>query len=72
MAYTSITGIYFPPEMIEGFGMAMGSRLYTSYAPGVYGLTLAILLLTVILVSFLPARRIAKMRAADAIRGKVE
>lgn len=72
MAYTSIIGIYFPPEMVEGFGMALGSRLYTSYAPGVYGVTLALLMLAVTIVSFLPARKIAKMKATDALRGKVQ
>jgi ABC-type lipoprotein release transport system permease subunit len=72
MAYTSITGITFPPDIIEGFGLAMGATLYTSYAPGVYGITLAILMLSVIVVSFLPARRISKMKATDAIRGKTQ
>ena len=72
MAYTSTTGIYFPPEMVEGFGMALGSRLYTSYAPAVYGATLMILMLAVTVVSFLPARRIARMKATDALRGKTQ
>lgn len=72
MAYTSTTGLSFPPEMTEGFGMAIGATLYTSYAPGVYGITLAILMLSVIIVSFLPARRISKMKATDAIRGKTQ
>ena len=70
MAYTSIVGISFPPEMTEGFGMAMGAKLYTRYAPGVYGVTLVILMLSVTMVSFLPARRISKMKATDAIKGK--
>ena len=70
MSYTSTTGLSFPPEMIEGFGMALGATLYTRYAPGVYGITLFILLLSVIIVSFLPARQISKMKATDAIRGK--
>jgi len=72
MAYTSIIGITFPPEMIEGFGMALGATMYTSYAPSVYGITLMILMLSVIVVSFLPARRISKMKATDAIRGKTQ
>ena len=72
MAYTSIVGISFPPEMTEGFGMAMGAKLYTRYAPGVYGVTLVILMLSVTMVSFLPARRISKMKATDAIKGKTQ
>lgn len=70
MAYTSTTGLSFPPEFIEGFGMALGAKLYTSYAPGVYGITLVILLMSVVIVSFLPARQISRMKATDAIRGK--
>jgi len=70
MAYTSIAGISFPPDVVEGFGMAMGTKLYTTYAPAVYGITLVILLLSVIVVSFLPARQISRMKATDAIRGK--
>jgi len=72
MAYTSIIGITFPTEMVEGFGMAMGATLYTSYAPEVYGVTLMILMSSVIIVSFLPARTISKMKATDAIRGKTQ
>ena len=72
MAYTSIIGITFPTEMIEGFGMALGATMYTSYAPSVYGVTLVILMFAVIIVSFLPARRISKMKATDAIRGKTQ
>ncbi len=71
IAYTSIVGITYPAEVIDEFGIAMGATLYTSYAPGVFALTLAILMLSVIVVSFLPARRISKMKATDAIRGKV-
>lgn len=72
MAYTSIIGISFPPEIVEGFGMALGSTLYTSYAPGVYGITLMILMLSVTIVSFLPARKISRMKATDALRGKTQ
>jgi ABC-type antimicrobial peptide transport system permease subunit len=50
----------------------MGATLYTRYAPGVYGVTLLILMLSVTVVSFLPARRISKMKATDAIKGKTQ
>jgi len=71
IAYTSIVGITYPADVIDEFGIAMGATLYTSYAPGVFGLTLSILMLSVVVVSFLPARRISKMKATDAIRGKI-
>lgn len=71
VAYTSVIGITYPADVIDEFGIAMGATLYTSYAPGVFVLTLSILMLSVIVVSFLPARRITKMKATDAIRGKI-
>lgn len=70
MWYTSTIGLSFPPEMVEGFGMALGATLYTRYAPGIFIVSLTILLISVIIVSFLPARHISKMKATDAIRGK--
>jgi len=70
ISYTSTTGLSFPPEIIEGFGVALGATLYTRYAPGVFFITLVVLLLSVVVVSFMPARQISKMKATDAIRGK--
>jgi len=72
IVYTSVVGITYPAEVIDEFGIAMGATLYTSYAPGVFAVTLSILMLSVIIVSFLPARRISQMKATDAIRGKVQ
>ncbi len=71
MAYTSISGLHFPEEAIEDFGMALGATLYTSYAPSVFGATLLILLGSVVFVSFLPARKIVKLKVTDAIRGRI-
>jgi len=72
MAYTTITGINFPVEAIDDFGMALGATLYTRYAPNVYVVTIVILILSVVIVSFLPARKISKLKATDAIRGKIQ
>lgn len=71
MVLTSKFGIHFPEETMDSFGFAMGAVLYTHYVPQVYLVTLGILLCSVIVVSFLPARRISRLKATDALRGKL-
>ncbi|MCB0404126.1 MAG: FtsX-like permease family protein [Bdellovibrionales bacterium] len=69
LAHAAKIGIGLP-KMSDNMGIAIGARLYASYAPQVLVVTLCVLLCSVVVVSFLPARRIAKMRPTDAIRGK--
>ncbi|MGD2295353.1 MAG: FtsX-like permease family protein [Candidatus Aminicenantes bacterium] len=58
------------PEAVDDFGMALGEALYPVYGTGlVIGTTILILLVTTI-VSFLPTRKIAKLKPTDALRGK--
>jgi len=59
------------PEAVDDFGMALGEALFPVYGTGlVIGTTILILLVTTI-VSFLPTRRIAKLKPTDALRGKM-
>jgi putative ABC transport system permease protein len=59
------------PEAVDDFGMALGEALFPVYSTGlVVGTTLLILVVTTI-VSFLPTRRIAKLKPTDALRGKM-
>jgi ABC-type lipoprotein release transport system permease subunit len=59
------------PEAVDDFGMALGEALFPVYSTGlVVGTTLLILLVTTI-VSFLPTRKIAKLKPTDALRGKM-
>ena len=59
------------PEAVDDFGMALGEALFPVYGPGlVIGTTILILLATTI-VSFLPTRKIAKLKPTDALRGKM-
>ncbi len=58
------------PAMTESYGFAVGERLFPVFTAGlVVGTTLLVLVVTTI-VSFLPVRRIAKLKATDALRGK--
>ncbi len=59
------------PEATDTFGFALGEKLFPVYSTGlVVGTTLLVLLVTTI-VSFLPTRRIAKLKPTDALRGKM-
>ena len=61
----------FPQETMDSFELALPSTLYPSYGlPLVLGTTLLVLI-TVTIVSFLPTRRISKLKPTDALRGKM-
>jgi len=59
------------PQAIDSYGFAIGEKLFPTYSAGlVIGTTLLVLLVTTI-VSFLPTRKIAKLKPTDALRGKL-
>lgn len=67
--YMVVKGISFNMDANE-LGIAMGDTMYASITPGlVFGTMLFILIITA-WVSYLPARKIARMQPTDAIRGK--
>lgn len=58
------------PGGIEEYGIAIAEKIYPTYSLGlIIGTTLIIFIVTTI-VSYLPARRISKMKPTDALRGK--
>jgi len=60
------------PEAVDSYGFAIGERIYPIYSGGlILGTTLLVLIVTTI-VSFLPSRRIAKMKPTEALRGKIQ
>jgi ABC-type lipoprotein release transport system permease subunit len=70
LIYVATTG-YGLPEATENFGYAMGNRIFPVFTAGlVIGTTLLVLIVTTI-VSYLPTRRIAKLKPTDALRGKL-
>jgi len=59
------------PEAVDDYGIALGEALFPVYGTGlVIGTTILILLVTTI-VSFMPTRKIAKLKPTDALRGKM-
>jgi len=68
---TAVKGMTFPQETIDSMNLALPSTLYPSYGvPLVVGTTLLVFM-TVTIVSFLPTRRISKLKPTDALRGKM-
>jgi ABC-type lipoprotein release transport system permease subunit len=59
------------PKATDSYGFALGEKLFPTYSAGlVLGTTLLVLVITTI-VSFLPTRKIAKLKPTDALRGRM-
>lgn len=68
---SAVTGMTFPQETMDQMQLALPATLYPSYGvPLVVGTTLLVLV-TVTIVSFMPTRRISKLKPTDALRGKL-
>lgn len=58
------------PQATDSYGIAIGEKLFPKYSIGlIIGTTLLVLVVTTI-VSYLPTRKIAKLKPTDALRGK--
>jgi ABC-type antimicrobial peptide transport system permease subunit len=68
--FLSQSGIKLP-EIADSYGFAIGEKLFPAYSAGlVLGTTILVLIITTI-VSFIPTRRIARLKPTDALRGKM-
>jgi putative ABC transport system permease protein len=62
---------YALPSSTEGFGFNIGEKIFPVLSVGlVLSVTLLVLVVTTV-VSFLPTRRIAKLKPTDALRGRL-
>lgn len=68
--YMTQVGISFPVEAAD-FGIPMADVMYAVITPGLVLGTIVFVFMVTALVSYLPARKIAKMNPTEAIRGKV-
>ena len=69
LAWVARTGWAMPAD-VDSYGFAIGDRLFPAFGAGlVAGTTLLVLLATAV-VSFLPTRKIAKLKPTDALRGR--
>lgn len=70
LVFTAKRGISLP-EITEEFGFSIPAKLFPFYSMGLIVGTVFIVSLTVTVVSYLPTRRILKMKPTDALRGKM-
>jgi putative ABC transport system permease protein len=59
------------PKGTEDFGFALGEKLFPVYSVGLVVGTVVLVLMVTTIVSFLPTRKIAKLKPTDALRGKM-
>lgn len=57
------------PEAADSFGLALASRLIPSYSVKLVLGTVLIVMVTVTIVSYLPTRRISKLKPTEALKG---
>ena len=70
LAYAAVKGIGLP-EMTQKTGLAFGATLYPTYSVSLFIGTSILLFLAVLVVSFLPTRKISRLKPTDALRGKL-
>jgi ABC-type lipoprotein release transport system permease subunit len=71
MAYIAAHGFSMGAKQGDSFGMAIGEKLYPVYGTVlVAGTTVLVFLITTI-VSWLPTRKIARLKPTDALRGRM-
>jgi putative ABC transport system permease protein len=60
------------PAGTDSYGLTMSDTIFPVYGIGLVAGTVIVIFITATIVSFIPARRIAKMKPTDAIRGKIQ
>jgi len=71
LVYMSLKGYSFNMDASE-IGVPMADTMYATITPQLVINTMIFILIVTAIVSYLPARKIAKMNPTDAIRGKVK
>jgi len=59
------------PQAMDSYGVAIGEKLFPTYSAGLIMGTAILVLITTTIVSFLPTRKIAKLKPTEALRGKL-
>lgn len=70
LSWMARTGWALPGDM-DSYGFAIGERIFPAYGLGLVAGTTALVLLVTTVVSFLPTRKIAKLKPTDALRGRM-
>ena len=70
LAYIAKTGWQLP-ESVDSIGIAIGEKLFPTYSASLVLGTILLVMTVTTIFSFLPTRRIAKLKPTDALRGKM-
>jgi ABC-type lipoprotein release transport system permease subunit len=70
--FMATKGIAFPAEATQDFGIALADVIYPVFSLMLIIGTSIIVLITTAIVSWIPARKISRMKPTDAIRGKLQ
>lgn len=58
------------PQVTESFGFAIAEKLFPSYSAGLVLGTIFLVMVTITIVSFLPTRKISKLKPTEALKGR--
>jgi ABC-type lipoprotein release transport system permease subunit len=59
------------PQGMDSYGFAIGEKIFPIYSIGLVAATTLIVLVITTIVSYLPTRKIARLKPTDALRGRV-
>ena len=71
LAYQASVG-WTMPGGTDDYGLTIADTIYPAYSVGLVLGTSLVVLITTTIVSYLPTRRISKMKPTDAIKGKIQ
>ena len=60
------------PKGSEGYGFTLAEKIFPVYGAGTIIITAVVIMLATTIVSFIPSRKIARMKPTDALRGKAQ
>ncbi|KAA3618762.1 MAG: ABC transporter permease [Calditrichaeota bacterium] len=60
------------PAGTDDYGITIAERIFPAYSFGLVLGTTAVVLITATIVSFIPARKIAKLQPTEALKGKIQ
>jgi putative ABC transport system permease protein len=56
----------------KDYGLVLADRIFPVYSLGLVATTIILIMITTTIVSYLPSRKIAKMKPTEALRGKLQ
>jgi putative ABC transport system permease protein len=59
------------PMAVDDYGIAIGEKIFPTYSVGLILGTTLLILITTTIVSFLPTRKISKLKPTEALRGRI-